>query len=991
MEQQLLLGLLALQNEFVSLEHLKAALVESLESQLDFKDCLTRQAELAVAELDALERLLAVYLKRYEGDAASALDSLSSVAEAHREISEIVSKMSPEKLGTLSWFSNATRTAAVSHGPLAPPASQSEDRFRIVRKHAEGGLGVVFIAEDNQIRRNVALKQIKPERADEQVYRDKFSQEAEITGQLEHPGIVPIYAFGTDADGRPYYAMRFIEGESLRDRIKDFHQKLASKEMRLDGPELRALLRRFIDVCNAVAYANERGVLHRDLKPGNVMLGKFGETLLVDWGLAKNLNAQDTGKGTSHEDETSQSSSRLSGSETQQGQFLGTAAYSPPEQLEGRIDELSERTDVYSLGAILHEILTGKPPVTSAQTTIEAIEQIERLQSHLNLIPSTPPALPAIARKSLHKDALSRYASASELKSDVQSWLDDDSVSAYEEPLLERLQRWVKNHKTLASSLSIGVLGVLAASTVYGIADSNAQTAKYELQLAEAQARDNNSQRLLSESLSAEYRGDSQLVIQQLGELREFKGELSVDEKLRLARHLLFDQQPAEAYAILIAIAEQAITAKQRAGRALLLGDLLFGTKADAEGKKLLEQALASGALATSDELYTQGILAETPVDAEELLQDCIQLDPYHSYARARLAMTQVILGKTQSALRNSRQGSQLHPKDWRFAAIRALAYATLVETELMELALQELEQVPQASENSGLIRLSHTVHKLVAASAVPGAKNPSFSELAKLVPEFSVIQALTSTEKEFSVAIPKLGWFGSLYDALDAPELNVISLTIWFAQNRGTGVVKRLGEMLPEHKLYQTVLATILLQESNGEPDLIDALLERAESARNAETNIGGLDATLALVVAQALAYIEPKVYEDPVLRPQQVVRVADWRLFLMEHATREKPLPDEAYFPIWGLFVRNAFQDDALKIAEYQIEREDLSEEEHEIWVGRLALSKDKIAFTNEWIDELVADPRFYPEDAEANHDPKRIEKQSAEPEAAPSDSNN
>ena len=169
-------------------------------------------------------------------------------------------------------------------------------RFRVLRPHARGGLGAVFVALDAELHREVALKQIVDSHADDPVSRRRFLLEAEITGGLEHPGIVPVYGLGTYADGRPYYAMRFIRGESLKEAIDRFHKDEAlKKEPGRRSLELRKLLRRFIDVCNAIDYAHSRGILHRDLKPGNIILGKHGETLVVDWGLAKPLGREDPG------------------------------------------------------------------------------------------------------------------------------------------------------------------------------------------------------------------------------------------------------------------------------------------------------------------------------------------------------------------------------------------------------------------------------------------------------------------------------------------------------------------------------------------------------------------------------------------------------------------------------------------------------------------------------------------------------------------------
>jgi serine/threonine protein kinase len=168
----------------------------------------------------------------------------------------------------------------------APAAS----RFRSLRFHRAGGLGEVFVAEDVELHREVALKEIKQAYAGQGERRERFVVEAEIAGNLEHPGIVPVYGLGCYPDGRPYYAMRFIRGDTLAAEIERFH----SRSPRFDSLEFRQLLGRLVAVCQAIGYAHSRGVLHRDVKPGNIMLGKFGETLLVDWGLAKVIGGPDT-------------------------------------------------------------------------------------------------------------------------------------------------------------------------------------------------------------------------------------------------------------------------------------------------------------------------------------------------------------------------------------------------------------------------------------------------------------------------------------------------------------------------------------------------------------------------------------------------------------------------------------------------------------------------------------------------------------------------
>jgi eukaryotic-like serine/threonine-protein kinase len=160
-------------------------------------------------------------------------------------------------------------------------------RFQILRPHAKGGLGAVFIARDSELDREVALKQILDDRADDPNSRIRFLVEAQITGSLEHPGIVPVYGLGSYGDGRPYYAMRFVRGESLKEAIDAFHKGSKTGQAARHELSLRKLLRRFMDVCNAIDYAHSRGVIHRDIKPANIIMGKHGETLVVDWGLAK--------------------------------------------------------------------------------------------------------------------------------------------------------------------------------------------------------------------------------------------------------------------------------------------------------------------------------------------------------------------------------------------------------------------------------------------------------------------------------------------------------------------------------------------------------------------------------------------------------------------------------------------------------------------------------------------------------------------------------
>jgi tRNA A-37 threonylcarbamoyl transferase component Bud32 len=308
----LVYGMLALQMNFVSRDGLVAAMQAWVfEQRKPLGQVLQEQGQLTVQQREALDQLLA---SRREEHAGAWLDSLAAAtvpATFRKDLPRFAG--APASEATLPYI----------------PSSQSEgDRFLVLRPHAQGGLGEVFIALDQEVHREVALKEIQARYASDPESRARFVREAEITGGLEHPGIVPVYGLGVHADGRPYYAMRFIQGETLKEAIARLHTGAP-------GVTLRSLLTRFVAVCNAVAYAHSRGVLHRDLKPANVMLGKYGETLVVDWGLAKAGHESARGAAHGFEEVTLLPHSGDSSVETRLGSTIGTPAYMSPEQAAG--------------------------------------------------------------------------------------------------------------------------------------------------------------------------------------------------------------------------------------------------------------------------------------------------------------------------------------------------------------------------------------------------------------------------------------------------------------------------------------------------------------------------------------------------------------------------------------------------------------------------------------------------------------------------------
>jgi serine/threonine-protein kinase len=284
----------------------------------------------------------------------------------------------------------------------------ASNRFEFIRPLDQGGLGIVSVALDKELNREVALKEIREDRADDSQLRERFWLEAQLTGGLEHPGIIPIYGLGKSAKGKLYYAMRLIKGNNLHLHIKSFHEKVKLGKTEFDGQSLRRILRRFLDICEAISYAHSRGVLHRDLKPGNIMLGPYGETLVVDWGLAKAMGISAATEPRVIQDvsvvaepEIPIRKSGTKSDSTRDGSIVGTPSYAPPEQLSGHLDLIEVRSDVYGLGAILYEILCGQAPASG--TLLEVVRTVTtgKVPPVRSVYAQVPKTLEAICSKAM--------------------------------------------------------------------------------------------------------------------------------------------------------------------------------------------------------------------------------------------------------------------------------------------------------------------------------------------------------------------------------------------------------------------------------------------------------------------------------------------------------------------------------------------------------------------------------------------------------------
>jgi eukaryotic-like serine/threonine-protein kinase len=470
-DRNLLFGILAVQMDFVSRDALIAGMnAWVLAKHRPLGDVLVEQGALALERQALLDALADEHLKGHGGDVRH---SLAAVAD-RPTLSELARSVSDSALDAMLAALPKQGGATIDS---RPPAEGM--RFETLRPHARGGLGLVSVARDTELGREVALKEMQ-EHVDDAGHRGRFVREAKVTGGLEHPGIVPVYGLGQYADGRPYYAMRFIRGETLQEAIRKLH---AGEP----GYTLRGLVTRFVAVCNAVGYAHSRGVIHRDLKPANVMLGPYGETLVVDWGLAKVVGRPDIAVSDRLPGEGTLQVGAGDVARTRAGSLLGTPEFMSPEQARGETETLTPATDIYGLGATLYALLSGRPPVRG-DDVLQVLERIWQgtFVSPRQINPATPAPLEAICRKAMSLRPEDRYRSALELATDCEAWSADEPVSSYAEPWLVRARRWRRRHRI---KVTVGVTAAVVALVLGGFALAREQQVQARRQQEQAQRR----------------------------------------------------------------------------------------------------------------------------------------------------------------------------------------------------------------------------------------------------------------------------------------------------------------------------------------------------------------------------------------------------------------------------------------------------------------------------------------------------------------------
>jgi tRNA A-37 threonylcarbamoyl transferase component Bud32 len=334
---------------------------------------------------------------------------------------------------------------------------------RILKQHQRGGMGRIMIAYDRHLKRDVALKELHKEVVDDISIVRRFVGEAEITAQLEHPGIVPIHWLGLDKDGLPYYTMKLIRGKTYQDAIKEYHRNPSKQE-------LKSLIRRLVSICKTIGFAHERGVIHRDLKPANIMLGEHGETLVMDWGLAKPLNRQQN-ENEDDEDEYNTTITRMSSGTrtelTMVGAIVGTPAFMSPEQASPEENIVGTHSDIYSLGTILYYLLTGQTAFSGRSTRevlakVRAASPIKPSDIKMNV----PSGLEAICLKAMAKDPKNRYQTTKEMDEDLCRWLDDIPVKAMRITIIQKFFRCIIKHWIAAISIPIVMTSIIMLAVI---------------------------------------------------------------------------------------------------------------------------------------------------------------------------------------------------------------------------------------------------------------------------------------------------------------------------------------------------------------------------------------------------------------------------------------------------------------------------------------------------------------------------------------------
>ncbi len=335
-------------------------------------------------------------------------------------------------------------------------------RLTFLGKLAAGAMGEIHIARDRDLQRKIAVKRMTPKVKRSPTLSSRFYTEAQITAQLDHPNIVPVYSLEPDPDGGLTYTMKLIKGRTFADLIAEIRSCYDEKRELAAEHELDARLEWFLRCCDAIAYAHSRGVIHRDLKPDNVMVGKFGEVFVMDWGIARLGERRDISDDELVAIDDDTDTGELPQARTRIGTVIGTPAYMSPEQAEGNNDLIDGRSDEFALGLVLYELVCLRQALTGRDTMSLLLKvqraDLEPVQAYAGADPIDP-ELAAIIHKATAREADARYPDVKALADDVRHYLRGEPVAALPEGVTKRLSRWMARHVRFLVSLFVVTMG----------------------------------------------------------------------------------------------------------------------------------------------------------------------------------------------------------------------------------------------------------------------------------------------------------------------------------------------------------------------------------------------------------------------------------------------------------------------------------------------------------------------------------------------------
>lgn len=385
--------------------------------------------------------------------------------EAHRRVLAAARLLlEPAALDpTLTSVDDGAQVTVSDAGPARVPGGS---RFNHLGVIGEGGMGQIFLAQDQDLLRKVAIKQLRPEMSSRPRIVGRFLTEVQITAQLDHPNVIPVYGLEVDPRGAIRYAMKFIQGKTLKDVIDETVTLHQDRKPIDEAHSLPTRLDIFLKVCDAIDYAHNKGVVHRDLKPPNIMIGRYREVYVMDWGIARVVSARED-KGLEEAVELA----RADGTDvhlelTQAGQVVGTPRYMSPEQAMGQTKDLDGRSDEYALGLILFELVSLRravPGTTAIDTLRNTLQAIKAPLVHLDPHHRIPGELQAVINKATQLDREDRYPTVAAMADDIRRFLRGEAVRARPDNPIQKLLRGMSRHRewTLAILLGVVLLGVL--------------------------------------------------------------------------------------------------------------------------------------------------------------------------------------------------------------------------------------------------------------------------------------------------------------------------------------------------------------------------------------------------------------------------------------------------------------------------------------------------------------------------------------------------